>query len=195
MNRRFVLMMIVITGIFAALTVFAQGRAAPPAAKEIDVVSCGQSQTMPSSNSYNQIMKAIDAVSASLKKNLDGTGAQGVDEIILNERGGLIRVAADRFRKPPSEEQIQACSAAAVQDAAKLQELLKQVQEFWAYFDTHDAVDFAKSAQDAAATVVDKVKGKDFDAAQVSFGTIRETCRDCHFSHRQTTRTGFIIKP
>ena len=140
-------------------------------------------------------MKAIDVTSASLKKNLDGTGAQGVDEIILNERGGLIRVAADRQGKPPAPEQIQACSAAAVEDAAKLQGLLKQIQEFWASFDTHDAVDLAKGAQDAAATVVDKVKGKDFDAAQVAFGTIREACRDCHFSHRQTTGTGFVIKP
>lgn len=194
MKRQFVLMMIVITGIFAALTAFAQRPAGPQVVKEI-AVSCGQSQAIPNSDSYNQIMKAIDATSASLKKNLDGTGAQGVDEIILNERGGLIRMAADRQGKPPSAEQIQACSAAAVEDAAKLQGLLKQIQEFWASFDTHDAVDLAKSAQDGAATVVDKVKGKDFDAAQVAFGTIREACRDCHFSHRQTTGSGFVIKP
>ena len=189
MNRQFVLMMIVITGIFAAVTAVAQRRAGD------QVASCVPSQAMPNSDSYNQIMKAIDVTSASLKKNLDGTGAQGVDEIILNERGGLIRVAADRQGKPPAPEQIQACSAAAVEDAAKLQGLLKQIQEFWASFDTHDAVDLAKGAQDAAATVVDKVKAKDFDAAQVAFGTIREACRDCHFSHRQTTGTGFVIKP
>jgi len=188
-------MMIVITGILAAVTTFAQRPAGNQVVKEVDAVSCTQSSAMPHSNSYNQIMKAIDATSASLKKNLDGTGAQGVDEIILNERGGLIRLAADRVGKPPSEEQIQACSAAALEDAAKLQGLLKQIQEFWASFDTNDAVDLAKSAQDGAATVVDKVKGKDFDAAQVAFGTIREACRDCHFSHRQTTGNGFIIKP
>jgi hypothetical protein len=195
MNRQSFLLMIVITGIFAAVTAFAQRLAGNQDVKETEVLPCGQSPATPQSNSYNHIMKAIDAVSASLKKNLDGTGAQGVDEIILNERGGLIRVAADRLRKPPTEQQIQACSAAAVQDAAKLQELLKQVQDFWAYFNTQDAIDLAKSAQDGAATVGDKVKAKDFDAAQVSFGTIRENCRDCHFSHRQTTRTGFIIKP
>jgi hypothetical protein len=195
MNRRSISMMIVITGIFAAVTALAQRPAGEQTAKDGNSLPCTPSPATPQSGSYNHIMKAIDAVSASLKKNLDGTGAQGVDEIILNERGGLIRVAADRLRKPPAEEQIQACSAAAIQDATKLQEFLKQVQEFWAYFDTHDAVDLARSGQDAAATVVDKLKGKDFDAAQVSFGTIRETCRDCHFSHRQTTRTGFIIKP
>ena len=195
MNRQFLLMMIVITGIFAAVTAFAQRRAGTPDVKEIDAVACGQSTAIPNSNSYNQIMKAIDATSASLKKNLDGTGAQGVDEIILNERGGLIRLAADRLGKPPSAEQIQACSAAAVEDAAKLQALLKQIQDFWASFDTHDAVDLARAAQNSASTVVDKVTGKDFDAAQVAFGTIREACRDCHFAHRQTTGTGFVIKP
>jgi hypothetical protein len=194
MNRQFVLM-IVITGIFAAVTAFAQRPAGNQVVKETGAASCAQSQAMPNSDSYNQIMKAVDATSASLKKNLDGTGAQGVDEIILNERGGLIRLAANRQGKPPSDEQIQACSAAALEDAAKLQGLMKQIQEYWAYFDTHDAVDLAKNAQDGAATVADKVKGKDFDAAQVAFGTIREACRDCHFAHRQTTGTGFVIKP
>ena len=82
-----------------------------------------------------------------------------------------------------------------LEDAAKLQGLLKQIQEFWASLDTHDAIDLAKSAQDGASTVMDKIKGKDFDAAQVAFGTIREACRDCHFSHRQTTGEGFVIKP
>ena len=170
MNRQFVVILAAITGVFA-ITAFAQHRP------------------------YNQVMKEIDATSTSLKKNLDGTGAQGVDEIILNERGGLIRLRQERQGKPPSPEQIQASAAAALEDAAKLQGLLKEIQQFWASFDTNDAVDLAKSAQDAAATVADKVKGKDFDAAQVAFGTIREGCRDCHFAHRETTAKGFIIKP
>ena len=171
MNRQLVLIIIVIMGIFAAITAFAQRRP------------------------YDQVMKEIDATSASLKKNLDGTGAQGVDEIILNERGGLIRLRQDRQGKPPSEEQIQTSAAAAVENATKLQGLLKEIQQFWASVDTNDAVDLAKGGQDAAATVVDKVKAKDFDAAQVAFGTIRESCRDCHFAHRETTAKGFIIKP
>jgi len=195
MNRQILLIMIIVTGIFAAVTAFAQRRDRNTGGKEIDSIACGQAPAMPHSDSYNQIMKAIDAASASLKKNLDGTGAQGVDEILLNERGGLIRLTADRLSKPPSPEQIQTCSAAALEDAAKLQGLLKQIQEFWASLDTHDAVDLAKSAQDGASTVMDKIKGKDFDAAQVAFGTIREACRDCHFSHRQTTGEGFVIKP
>jgi hypothetical protein len=172
MNRQFALLTIAIAGIiFVAVTTFAQRRP------------------------HDQLMKEIDVVSASLKKNLDGTGAQGVDEIILNERGGLIRIAQARKGKPPSEEQIQASAAAALEDAAKLQALMKEIQQFWASVDANDAVDFAKSAQAGATTVVEKIKSKDFDGAQVAFGTVRETCRDCHFAHRETTGKGFIIKP
>ena len=196
MKRQFVVILIVMTGIFAAITVFAQRRAGNETAKEIDAVSCGRSPVTPrSSFSYDQVMKEIDATSASLKNNLDGTGAQGVDELILNERGGIIRLTQGRLRKPPGPEQIQACSAAAIEDANRLQGLLKEIQQFWASFETEDAVDLAKGAGDAAAIVVDKLKSKNFDAAQEAFGTIREGCRDCHFSHRETTSTGFVIKP
>jgi hypothetical protein len=195
MNRQIVLIMIIITGIFVAVTALAQGGGREVVGKELAAISCSQSSITSQSNAYNQIMKAIDATSASLKKNLDGTGAPGLDEIILNERGGFIRLGADRLGKPPSDEQKQACAAAAAQDAAKLLLLFRQIQDFWASFDTQDAVDLARSAQDGAASVVDKVKNKEFDAAQIAFGTIREACRDCHFSHRQTTGSGFVIKP
>jgi hypothetical protein len=104
-------------------------------------------------------------------------------------------MAQGKLAKPPTPEQLQVCTAAAVQDATKLQTLLKEIQNFWASFETEDAVDLAKNAQDAAAKVIDKVKTKDFDAAQEAFGTMRESCRDCHFSHRETTGNGFIIKP
>ncbi len=196
MNRRFVLTIIVIMGIFAAITAFAQRRDRSVAGRDIDAITCGRSKAAPHSEfSYDQVMKEIDATSSSLKNNLDGTGAQGIDEVVLNERGGFIRLAQGRLRKPPTPEQIQACSAAAVEDATKLQALLKEIQQFWASFETEDAVDLAKNAQAAAGTVVEKLKGKDFDAAQEAFGTIRENCRDCHFSHRETTAKGFIIKP
>src|SRR5688572_1823119 len=140
MNRKFVLSMIMITGIFAAFTTFAQRRP------------------------YDQFMKEVDATSASLKKHLDATGAQGVDEVILNERGGLIRMRQERAGRPPSAEQLQASADAALQDATKLQALFKEIEQFWAAVDTSDAVDLSKSAQTAAATVIEKVKGKDFDA-------------------------------
>src|SRR5262249_3481641 len=199
MTRRLVLITIVIAGAFvagAAMTAASQRRANVQAAKDIESITCGQSPAAALAEfSYDQVMKEIEVTSASLKKNLDGTGAQGVDEVILNERGGLIRMAQGKLSKPPTPEQLQVCTAAAQQDAAKLQGLLKEIQNFWASFETEDEVDLAKTPQNAAAKVIDKVKPKDFDAAQEAFGTIRETCRDCHFSHRETTGNGFIIKP
>ena len=199
MTRRLVLIAIVFAGVFAAgaaMTAAAQRRANVQTAKDIESITCGQAPAaIHTEFSYDQVMKEIDVTSASLKKNLDGTGAQGVDEVILNERGGLIRMAQGKLAKPPAPEQLQVCTVAAQQDAAKLQGLLKEIQNFWASFDTEDAADLAKSAQDAASKLMDKVKTKDFDGAQEAFGTIRETCRDCHFSHRETTANGFIIKP
>src|SRR5215510_14959054 len=38
-------------------------------------------------------------------------------------------------------------------DAAKLQALFKETEEFWAQFKTKDALDAAKGAQDAAAAI------------------------------------------
>lgn len=196
MYRRIFLTLTVITGISVTITAFSQRRTGNEVAKEIDSISCGRSpKTARSGFDYNQVMKEIDATSASLKNNLDGTGAPGVDELLLNERGGIIRLPQGRLRKPPSPERIQECSAAAIEDANKLQELLKEIQRFWASFETEDAVDLAKSTGSAASTVIEKLRGKNFDAAQEAFGTLREGCRDCHFSHRETTSTGFIIKP
>src|SRR5262245_34349994 len=84
---------------------------------------------------------------------------------------------------------------AAAQDAAKLEELFKETEAFWAQFNTKDAVDHAKNAQKAFAEISAKAKDKDMKAAQNAFGTIGSICADCHFSHREDTGKGFIIKP
>ena len=84
---------------------------------------------------------------------------------------------------------------AAVQDAAKLEELFKETEAFWAQFNTKDAVDHAKGAQKAFAEISAKAKNNDMKAAQAALGTIGSICADCHFSHREDTGKGFIIKP
>ena len=86
-------------------------------------------------------------------------------------------------------------AAAAAQDAAKLQEFFKETEAFWAQFNTRDAVDLAKEAQEAVADVGAKAKGNDVKAAQTAFGAIGRICGDCHFSHREDTGKGFVIKP
>jgi cytochrome c556 len=84
---------------------------------------------------------------------------------------------------------------AAVQDAEKLEGLFKETEEFWAQFNTKDAVDHARNAQKAFAEISAKARGNDMKAAQKAYGTIPSICGDCHFSHREDTGKGFVIKP
>jgi hypothetical protein len=84
---------------------------------------------------------------------------------------------------------------AAVQDAVKLEGLFKETEEFWSQFNTKDAVDHAKNAQKAFAEITAKAKANDMKAAQAALGTIGSICADCHFSHREDTGKGFVIKP
>jgi hypothetical protein len=84
---------------------------------------------------------------------------------------------------------------AAVQDAVKLQALFKETEAFWAPFNTKDALDHVKNAQKAFADIEAKAKSNDLKAAQKTYGTVGSICGDCHFSHREDTGKGFIIKP
>ena len=84
---------------------------------------------------------------------------------------------------------------AAAQDAVKLEGLFKETEEFWAQFNTKDGVDYAKNAQKAFSEINAKAKSNDIQGAQKAYGTIGSICGDCHFSHREDTGKGFVIKP
>jgi hypothetical protein len=66
MNRKLFFIVIVIAAVIAGATVYAQ---------------------QPPHRLYNAIMKDVAATFPSLKKNLDGTGAQGVDEKLVPHQG------------------------------------------------------------------------------------------------------------
>jgi cytochrome c556 len=85
--------------------------------------------------------------------------------------------------------------AAAAEDAAKLEGLFTETEAFWAPLDTKDAVNFAKRARDAAAAVGTAAKGNDIKAAQASYSVIQKSCANCHFTHREETGKGFLIRP
>ena len=84
---------------------------------------------------------------------------------------------------------------AAAQDAVKLEGLFKETEEFWAQFNTKDGVDYAKNAQKAFSEISAKARSNDIQGAQKAYGTIGSICGDCHFSHREDTGKGFVIKP
>ena len=175
MYRHFVLSTILVAGMFASITTFAQHR------------------------SYDDVMKDIAATSDSLKTNLDGTGARSYEPVRLNERGGILRNrrggGGPRPTGPPTEEEVQASAAAAVEDATKLEGLFREIERYWASFNTQDAIELAKISHGSAATIVEKVHSNDFDAAQRAFRDVQQACIHCHFTHRERTIDGFIIKP
>src|SRR5262245_34725201 len=72
---------------------------------------------------------------------------------------------------------------AAAADAAKLQGLFKETEDFWAQFKTKDAMDAAKAAQDAAAAIGTAAKANNIQKAQASYNGVGKFCAGCHASH------------
>lgn len=136
MNRQFVLIMIVMAGVFAGATAIAQQRP------------------------HDQIMKDIGATFASVGRNLDANSA-----------------------------------AAAVEDAAKLEGLFRETEAWWAPLNTKDALRYAEFARETAAAVGTAARGDDIEKAKASYADIRKACTACHFTHREDTGRGYVIKP
>jgi len=87
-------------------------------------------------------------------------------------------------------------AAAVAADAAKLQVLFKETEDFWVPFKTRDAIDAAKGAQDAAAGIAGAAKANNVQKAQASYNAIGKFCQGCHSSHReQMPDKTFKIKP
>ncbi|PYS32942.1 MAG: hypothetical protein DMG14_33095 [Acidobacteria bacterium] len=85
---------------------------------------------------------------------------------------------------------------AAAADAAKLQTLFKDTEEFWAQFKTKDALDAAKGAQDAAVAIAAAAKANNLQKAQASYSGVGKFCNGCHTSHReQMPDKTYKIKP
>ena len=174
MSRRIAVTVILIAALLAATTVFAQQRP------------------------YNQIMKDIQGTFASLKKSLDASGVTAAAAPAGGRGGGDDEAAAPggrggRGAAPANWDQ--SVRDAAVQDATKLQGLFKETEDFWGKFNTHDAMGFAKSAQDGADQVIAATKANDPRKAQAAYAAIQKNCGLCHFTHREETGKGFFIKP
>jgi hypothetical protein len=85
---------------------------------------------------------------------------------------------------------------AAAADAAKLQTLFKDTEDFWVPFKTKDAIDAAKGAQDAAAAIAGAAKANNIQKAQASYSAVGKFCTACHTSHReQMPDKSYKIKP
>ncbi len=86
--------------------------------------------------------------------------------------------------------------AAAVDDAAKLQALFKEAEDFWTPFKTRDAIDFAKGGQTASMAIAAAAREGNGQKAQAAYGSIGKYCKGCHDSHRELMPDkSFKIKP
>ena len=84
----------------------------------------------------------------------------------------------------------------AFEDASKLQNLFKEVEEFWAPFDTKDALDAARGAQNTFDALSRSVKANNFQQALTTYNSAAQYCRDCHSVHRiQAADNSYRIKP
>jgi hypothetical protein len=170
MSRRIAVAVILIAALLAATTIFAQQRP------------------------YNLIMKDVQTTFASLKKSLDASGA-AAPGAAAGGRGGAPAEEGGGGRGAAPASWDPAVRDSAVQDATKLQGLFKETETFWAKFDTHDAMNFAKSAQDGADQVAAAAKANDPKKALAAYAAIQKNCGTCHFTHREETGKGFLIKP
>jgi len=85
---------------------------------------------------------------------------------------------------------------AAIQDAAKLESLFKETENFWTPFKTKDALDFAKNAQALAQTAGGAARDNNAQKAQGAYNALGKACKGCHDSHREAMPDkSFKIKP
>jgi hypothetical protein len=81
--------------------------------------------------------------------------------------------------------------AAAAAEATKIATAFETVKAYWTAKKVDDAVKFATTAHDAAATIA---AAKDSDAQSAALTTLSGTCNACHMVHRGGTAPNFEIK-
>jgi hypothetical protein len=82
------------------------------------------------------------------------------------------------------------------QDAAKLQALFKEVEDFWARYDTRDAIEASQGAANAFAALAESVKVNNFQQALTTYTAAGRFCASCHSVHRvQAADQSYLIKP
>jgi hypothetical protein len=84
----------------------------------------------------------------------------------------------------------------AFEDASKLESLFKEVERFWTPFETKDAIDAAKGAQNSFAALSRSVQVNNFQQALTTYNGAAQYCRNCHSVHRiQAADKSYKIKP
>jgi cytochrome c556 len=84
----------------------------------------------------------------------------------------------------------------AAKHSLKLQGLFKEVEAFWARYDTKDAIDAAQKAQTAFGALSESVRVNNFQQAGTTYTAAGRYCAACHSVHRvQAADQSYLIKP
>jgi len=75
-------------------------------------------------------------------------------------------------------------------DAAKIEEVFKKCEEFWAKRKTEDAIKWSQQAQASAKEIADAAKGGDMEKASTSMRSLMGSCSACHGAHRERLPEG-----
>jgi mono/diheme cytochrome c family protein len=75
-------------------------------------------------------------------------------------------------------------------DAAKMEEVFKKTEGFWAKRKTEDAVKWSQQSQAAAKEIGDAAKGGDMEKAGTSLRSLMGNCAACHTAHRERLPEG-----
>lgn len=82
----------------------------------------------------------------------------------------------------------------AAADADRLEDVFRQVEDFWGQRNVQDAVAFTQTARTALAAASKDAKAEDFEAALADLKTLQTTCAGCHAAHREGEPGSFSIK-
>jgi cytochrome c556 len=75
-------------------------------------------------------------------------------------------------------------------DAAKMEDLFKKSEDFWAKRKTEDAVKWSQQSQTAAKEIADAAKGGDMEKAAAGMKSLMGNCAACHGAHREKVPEG-----
>ncbi len=75
-------------------------------------------------------------------------------------------------------------------EAAKIEEVFKKCEEFWAKRNTEDAVKWSQQAQASAKEIAAAAKGEDMEKVSTSLRGLMGSCSACHGAHRERLPEG-----
>jgi cytochrome c556 len=98
----------------------------------------------------------------------------------VGQANGALRKAAD--------------ATATAAEAAKLETLFKDSQQFWMARNNKEAADWSAAAAGHAAAVATAAKAGKMDEVAAHSKELGATCQTCHAKYREKTETGYAIK-